>query len=181
MNGSSRRTLLRASALTVRCADGAVAITVARFAVSRRFRPALNTMTNREYGRKLAGMAARNVVPAYLAPVAVLSVVSRLILNEETGSALSRASFTTIAFPSALAALAVTIFVWWRFVRGEELPQSILWFAIFAASACAVLALAGSAVLVCNGYVTARLFVDAVQSSAIGGGNWSEAALSSMM
>jgi hypothetical protein len=125
-------------------------------------------MTNQECGQKLAGMVVRNVVPAYLAPVAVLSVISRLIPNEETGTALGRASFTTIAIPSALAALAVTVFMWWRLVRQGELPQSMLWSAIFAASACALLALAVSAVLVGNDYVGSRLFVDAVPSSVIG-------------
>jgi hypothetical protein len=126
-------------------------------------------VTTQERDRKLVGMVVRHVVPAYLAPVAVLSVVSRLIPNEETGNALGRAAFTTIAIPSALAALAVTVFMWWRLVRQEELPQSILWSAVFAASACAVLTLAVSAVLVGNDYVASRLFVDAVPSSVIGG------------
>ncbi|GAA3882377.1 hypothetical protein GCM10022243_53740 [Saccharothrix violaceirubra] len=97
-----------------------------------------------------------NVVPAYVMPAA-MSYASALALDDHR---LAAASLTTIAVPSALAALAVTFAP-----RGGRRVVRML----LAAVLCAGLAFAASLALVHTGLAAPTLFLDAVPSAALGG------------
>ncbi|GAA3029950.1 hypothetical protein [Actinokineospora globicatena] len=99
---------------------------------------------------------AANVIPAYAMP-ALMSYASALAISDPR---LAAASVTTIAIPSALAALAVTFGP-----RGGRRTVR----AIVGAGVCAALAFAASIVLVHFGLFDSTLFLDAVPSAALGG------------
>ncbi len=117
----------------------------------------------------LTGLLAKIVVPSYLAPLCVLSVVSRLIPNRVTGRALARAALATIPIPSALAALVVTLFIWQYSIQRERPLLSVWRSATLAATVCGAVALCVTAALVATGYAPTRLFSDAIPSAIIGG------------
>jgi hypothetical protein len=126
-------------------------------------------MKSPQRSTKLAARLIRNVVPAYLAPAAILSVVSRLIPDEATGNTLSQAAYSTIAIPSALAGLAVTLFLWQHRISQAVEPKSFLRSVLTSAAVCGFLALVGSAALIITGHAATRLFADAIPSAVIGG------------
>ncbi|WP_018684448.1 hypothetical protein [Actinokineospora enzanensis] len=97
-----------------------------------------------------------NVVLAYVMP-AIMSYASALALDDQR---LAAASLTTIAIPSALAALAVTFTP----RGGGRLVRMLV-----AAVLCAASAFAVSFLLVQNGLFGSDLFLDAVPSAVIGG------------
>jgi uncharacterized BrkB/YihY/UPF0761 family membrane protein len=119
--------------------------------------------------RKLIAMIGTRVIPAYLAPCVMVSIAARLIPDRVAGRALARAALTTIAIPSALASLAVTVFLWRRLVRHNKPGLPVVRSGVVAAMICGALSAAISAELVANNYVASRLFLDAVPSSVIGG------------
>ncbi len=126
-------------------------------------------MNTRQANQTLYTMLAKTVVPAFLAPLSMLSVVARLIPDRVAGRALAHAAITTIPIPSALAALGVTVFMWQRVVRQNITFRSTLRSAAVAASVCAAIALGVSSVLVGAELFALRLFADAIPSSVIGG------------
>ncbi|MBM7773931.1 hypothetical protein JOD54_004135 [Actinokineospora baliensis] len=99
---------------------------------------------------------AANVIPAYVMPAA-MSYLSALALDD---ARLAAASVTTIAVPSALAALAVTFAP-----RGRHRLVRVLLAAVF----CAALAFIASFTLVHTGLAAPTLFLDAVPSAVLGG------------
>jgi ACR3 family arsenite efflux pump ArsB len=119
--------------------------------------------------QKLARSIVKNVVPAYLVPTAILSLISRLIPNRVAGRSLAYAAFTTIAIPSALAALTITVYFSLHTKRGHKPPQHIVRSVLVAAIACGIFTLAASAALVGTGLAASRLFGDAIPSAVIGG------------
>ncbi|RLK61845.1 hypothetical protein CLV68_2386 [Actinokineospora cianjurensis] len=106
--------------------------------------------------RTTLATVAANVIPAYVMPAA-MSYASALALADHR---LAAASVTTIAIPSALAALAVTFGP-----RGGRRPVRML----VAACLCAALAFVASLALVHTGLAGSTLFLDAVPSAALGG------------
>ncbi|WP_157440250.1 hypothetical protein [Actinokineospora inagensis] len=103
-----------------------------------------------------ATVIAANVVPAYVMPAA-MSYVSALLLADHR---LAAAALTTIAVPSAIAALAVTFAP-----RGGRRVVRML----VAAVLCAAAAAAGCLALVHTGLAESTLFLDAVPSAVLGG------------
>ncbi|GAA2986137.1 hypothetical protein [Actinokineospora diospyrosa] len=99
---------------------------------------------------------AANVVPAYVMPAA-MSYVSALVIADDR---LAAASLTSIAIPSALAALAVTFAP-----RGGRRSVRLL----VAALLCAGAAFLASTTLVHFGLAESTLLLDATPSAALGG------------
>jgi hypothetical protein len=110
---------------------------------------------------------AKNVLPAYLAPAVLVSIIARLIPDRVTGRGLAHAAFTTIAIPSALAALVVTVALRWHSKRSQAMSTSTLRIVGASAVICGLIALVVSGVLVANHHVSARLFGDAIPSALI--------------
>ncbi|PPK62368.1 hypothetical protein V5P93_001635 [Actinokineospora auranticolor] len=106
--------------------------------------------------RSTLATIAMNVIPAYVMPAA-MSYASALAVDDHR---LAAASVTTIAIPSALAALAVTFAP-----RGGGRAVRMLLGAVL----CAALAFAASLALVHTGLAAPTLFLDAVPSAALGG------------
>jgi hypothetical protein len=126
-------------------------------------------MKHRQDTQMLVQSIVRNVVPAYVGPVIMVSIISRIIPDRDVGRALADARFTTIAVPSACAALFMTL-VLWRYVRNKgSIPRSILGMVLGCALACGVLAAGMSALLVGANVVAPRLFADAIPSAALAG------------
>ena len=126
-------------------------------------------MTRDPQNRKLMQLLAGKVVPAFVAPSVMVSIVARLIPDRAAGRALGHAAFTTIAIPSALASLAVTVFLFRRGVENDKPPSPIVRSACIAAIVCGTVAALISVVLVSQSYVASRLFLDATTSAGIGG------------
>jgi hypothetical protein len=113
-------------------------------------------------------MIASNVARAYLAPLVMVWSMAHAIPNHATGRDLARASFTTIAVPSALAAFVVTVLMWERSIRRHK-PLLVGWrFGLIAAVVCGAVSLTVSALMVEMHAFGSRLYVDAVPSSVIG-------------
>jgi hypothetical protein len=125
-------------------------------------------VTNEQTYKRLTQLFAKIVVPAFVAPAVVVSIVARLIPDRVAGRGLAHAAYTTIAIPSGLASLVVTVFLA-KWIRNNKPTASIMQSAIVAAVTCGSLTAAISVWLVSKGYVTSRLFLDAIPSSAIGG------------
>jgi hypothetical protein len=115
-------------------------------------------------GKALGRTLLVNVVPAYVAPLVMVSIAARSIPDRTAGRALAQAAPTTIAIPSAVAAMVVTVVLWRRPSRRTALKSSVL-----AGLICGFFAAAASGILVGNHGVASRLFVDAVPSAALGG------------
>jgi hypothetical protein len=113
----------------------------------------------------------RNVLPSYLGPAVMVSVNARMISDRATSEALADAAFTTIAIPSALAALAVSVVIGRRFpgVASLTVTHKVFRSAILAALTCGAFAAGISMILVGNGFAPHRLFLDAIPSAALGG------------
>jgi hypothetical protein len=110
----------------------------------------------------------RNVTPAYLFPAVVVSINARFIPNNVTSKALARAAYSTIAVPSALAALLVTVVMCSRsHLRTPN--RSAFRVAAFAAVRCFAIAAVLSLALVTSGLFDSRLFLDSIPSATIGG------------
>jgi hypothetical protein len=110
---------------------------------------------------------AKYVLPAYLAPAVLVSIIARLIPDRVTGRGLAHAAFTTIAIPSALAALVVTVALRWHSKRSQAMSTSTLRIVGASAVICGLIALVISGVLVANYDFSARLFGDAIPSALI--------------
>jgi hypothetical protein len=106
------------------------------------------------------------VVPAYLFPALTTAVNALVISHRE----LAAAAWTTIGIPSAAAAVVVTLWTHGRTPPGRPTAaRSARAFAV-AALACALLAGAGSAVLIGNGVLPLSALRYTLTSAAIGGG-----------
>jgi energy-converting hydrogenase Eha subunit A len=125
-------------------------------------------VTRRAAPASLAGLLVRNVAKAYGAPAVIVWSLAHVIPDHATGRDLARASFTTIAIPSAIAAFAVTVFLWQSAIRHNKPLRSAWQSATAAGTACGVFALGVSVVMVAMLSFRSRLYLDAVSSSVIG-------------
>lgn len=91
-------------------------------------------------------------------------ISAHFIPDRAEGRALANAALTTISIPSAIAALAVLLFLWRRPLRRKAFASAVV-----AALMCGLIAAAISAMLVGNRYCSSRLFLDAIPSAALGG------------
>jgi hypothetical protein len=119
--------------------------------------------------RDLARFLTKNVVPAYMAPGFMVSIAARSIPDRVAGRALGHAAFTTIAVPSALAALVVSVFLWRRLIVHGRSASSAVRTTVIAAGVCGGLGAAGATALFASQHAAARIFLDVVPSCVLGG------------
>jgi hypothetical protein len=131
-------------------------------------RPSANGGANRLRPIAPFGLTlVKSVLPAYLAPAVLVSIIARLIPDRATGQGLARAAPTTIAIPSALAALAVIIALRWYAKRRAVISTPTLRIVGASAAVCGLFALGISGLLVANHHASMRLFGDAIPSALI--------------
>lgn len=125
---------------------------------------------NKTTSQETAGLTTRTLLaatlPAYLAP-ALMSWTSAQVTGD---TRLAHASYTTIAVPSALAALLITWLCSRRTAPPSPLKRASAYVAFVAAIASCGTAIVLSAVVIALGYFDQSLLGDAGLSAAIGGG-----------
>ena len=110
------------------------------------------------------------VVPAYLLPALTTALNALVIPDQQLADRLAVAAWTTIAIPSAAASALVTLWAYGRTPPERPAARGIVRAFAVAALACALLAAAGSAVLIGNGALPVSALQFTLPSAAIGGG-----------
>ncbi|TCO61042.1 hypothetical protein [Actinocrispum wychmicini] len=114
--------------------------------------------------------AVRSAVPAYAFPAVTAYLNAQLIPDSDLAARLEVASYSTIAIPSAVAAVLVTL--WLHSRTPPEAPSRgrVARTVAIAALVCVALAGAVSAVLIGNGLQDLSILQFTLGSAALGGG-----------
>ena len=109
-------------------------------------------------------------VPAYLFPAVSAALNALVVPDPAVAARIATAAWTTIAVPSAVAAVLVTLWTHHRTPPLRPAAGTTARIVAAAAAACLAGAAAGSAVLIGNGVLPAAALQFTLGSAAVGGG-----------